>query len=606
MIVADYVIDYLASQGVRDVFTVSGGGIMYLLDSLGRSSDVSYWCNHHEQACAMAAEGYSRVTGEVGVCLVTTGPGSTNALSAIAGAWVDSVPVVVISGQVRTDLIADYSKHRQIGPQEVNIIEMARPVTKYAKTLMPGDDVRKEIAYAIGLANSGRPGPVWINIPLDVQASELEEGVSTERVGEPGPRPAQDAELAKGVHEIAELLRSSERPVVVCGDGIHLAHAEAEFREFVERIGCPVITTMGGMDLLYEEHPQYLGRFGPTGQRRANFTLQNADLLLCLGVSMAVTAVGFDTSGFAPKARRAMVNIDPAEMHKAHFPVDYGLVADVRDFLTRFLADVQNRDITFDPRWSEAVARWKRDYPIVTSDYYADEDHVSGYVLAAELSELLSEGDVVLTGNGTDSVVMHHSFAVKPGQRVITNYGFGAMGWDLPAAIGACIARNGARTVLVTGDGSFQLNVQELLTIGSNRLDLKIFVLNNGGYESIRATQKNFFEGRFVGCHCDSGVSNPEFDLLAQAYGLEYRLISTNADLREGLSDVLQSDGPCLCEVNVSFEQEKSPKVVSRRLDDGTFQSTPLDDQYPFLPRAEWEAIMNTFADDDESAQRSE
>jgi acetolactate synthase-1/2/3 large subunit len=602
--VADYVIEYLAACGVRDVFTVSGGGIMYLLDALGRSREISYWCNYHEQACVMAAEAYARVTGDVGVCLVTTGPGSTNALSAVAGAWVDSVPVVVISGQVRTDLIADYSKHRQIGPQEIDIIDMARPVTKYAKTLLPGDDVRAELAHAVQLANTGRPGPVWLNIPLDVQGGEIAEIGAEASARVPGPEPTPTADLIEGVREVTRRLRSARRPVVVCGDGIHLAGAEPEFSRFVERVDCPVVATMGGMDLLPEEHPLYLGRFGPTGQRRANFTLQNADLLLCLGTSMAVTATGFDTSGFAPKARRVMVNIDPEEMRKPHFPVDFGLAADIKAFLVAFLHDVPADSLSFDPRWNEAVQRWKRDYPIVTADYFVDKDHVNGYVLAAKLSDLMAAGDVVLTGNGADSVVMHHSFAVKPGQRVIANYGFGAMGWDLPAAIGACVARGGAHTVLVTGDGSFQFNVQELLTIGFHHLDVKIFVLNNGGYGSIRATQENFFEGRFVGCHSESGVANPRFDSLAQAYGLRYELIRTNAELEEGLSAALQGDDPCVCEVNVSFSEEKSPRTVTRRREDGTLESGSLDDQYPFLPREEHKAIMSMFADDEEPHER--
>jgi len=257
---------------------------------------------------------------------------------------------------------------------------------------------------------------------------------------------------------------------------------------------------------------------------------------------MAVYAVGFDTSGFAPKARRAMINIDAEEMRKLHFPVDYGLVADIKPFMARFVHDVPAGSFDFDPRWLEAVSAWKRDFPIVTPDYFADENHVNSYVLAAKLGEQMNPGDVVITGNATDAVSIHHSFAVKPGQRVITNYGFGAMGWDLPAAVGACVARGGERTVLVTGDGSVQLNVQELLTIGHNCLDVKIFVLNNGGYESIRATQTNFFEGRFVGCHAESGVANPDFSALAKAYGIDYRRIATNAELEDGIAVVL--DGP--------------------------------------------------------------
>jgi acetolactate synthase-1/2/3 large subunit len=599
VIVADYVIDALAAHGVRDVFTVSGGGIMFLLDALGRHAGVKYWCNVHEQGCAISAEAYARVTGEIGVCLVTSGPGSTNALSAIAGAWVDSVPVVVISGQVRTGLIADYSKHRQIGPQEIDIVSMAAPVTKYAKTVMRPEDVPAELERAIRTATAGRPGPVWLNIPLDVQAADVDEALVAAAVASSVPVPDPAMNRPESVAEVADLLRGSKRPVIVCGDGIHLAHAETAFEQFVERVGCPVVATMGGMDLLPEAHPLYLGRFGPTGQRRANFTLQNADILLCLGASMAVTAVGFDTSGFAPNAKRVMVNIEAEEMRKPHFVADHAVLADVKWFMERFVDDVPAGGIAFDERWIEAVSRWKRDYPIVTSDYFDDKEHVSSYVLASELSKAMGPGEVVLTGNATDAVAIHHSFSVKPGQRVITNYGFGAMGWDLPAAVGACIARSGARTVLVTGDGSFQLNVQELLTIGHNRLNVKVFVLDNGGFETIRATQTAFFEGRFVGCHVESGVSNPRFDALAEAYGFRYRLFGTNADLAEGLATVMSDDSPWLCEVNTSFTQEKRPKIVSRRREDGTFESCPLDDQYPHLPAEERRAVMSLFADEE-------
>ncbi len=602
MIVADYVIENLASRGVRDVFTVSGGGIMFLLDALGRHPDVKYWCNAHEQACAIAAEAYARVTGGIGVCLVTSGPGSTNALSAVAGAWVDSVPMLVISGQVRTDLIADYSKHRQTGHQEIDIVSMGQPVTKYAKTVMRSEDVPAELAHAIRVATAGRPGPVWLNIPLDVQAGDIDEALAAAAADAPAQEPDPALDRPEGIAEVADLLRHARRPVIVCGDGIHLGHAEAAFTAFVEHVGCPVVATMGGMDLLPEEHPLYLGRFGPTGQRRANFTLQNADLLLCLGASMAVTAVGFDTSGFAPKAKRVMVNIELEEMRKPHFVADHAVLADVKWFMERFVEDVPRRSFAFDERWLDAVTRWKRDYPIVTSDYFEDADHVNSYVLAAELSRAMGPGEVVLTGNGSDAVSIHHSFAVKPGQRVITNYGFGAMGWDLPAAVGACIARDGARTVVVTGDGSVQLNIQELLTIGHNRLNVKIFVLNNGGYETIRATQTAFFGGRFVGCHPGSGVSNPRFDSLAAAYGLGYRLFKTNADLDEGLAAVMEDDAPWLCEVNVSFSQEKRPKIVSRRREDGTFESPSLDDQYPYLPQEERDAIMGLFSDDEPRA----
>lgn len=596
MIVADYVFGVLADRGVKDVFTVSGGGIMYLLDALGRNPDIAYWCNYHEQGCAIAAEAYARIDSGIGVCLVTTGPGSANALSAIGGAWLDSVPVVVISGQVRTGLIADYGRHRQIGPQEINIVDMARPITKYAKTVMSGQEVPVELERALRIATTGRPGPVWLNIPLDIQACEIEAGsappIASQLVQEPSEvnRPEQAA-------EVFALLRASRRPVIVAGNGIHGAGTEDLFRRFVEDLKCPVVTTMGGMDLLEEEHPHYLGRFGPTGQRRANFTLQNADLMLCLGTSMSVSSVGFNTEGLAPGAKRVLINIDEDEMRKPNFASDYRLLADLRWFMERLLADTVSPHAAPDPSWLAAVAGLKQRLPIVTSDYFEDVDHVNSYVLASRLSESMAPGEVVLTGNGTDAVSMHHSFAVKKGQRVITNYGFGAMGWDLPAAVGACVARGGARTILVTGDGSLQMNVQELLTIGHNRLNVKIFVLNNGGYESIRATQAAFCEGRFVACDPGSGVANPDFANLAAAYGLRYRLFAANDELPAGLSEVMADVEPWLCEVNVSPTQEKSPKIVSRRREDGTFESCPLDDQYPFLPREERDAIMSEFAE---------
>jgi acetolactate synthase-1/2/3 large subunit len=586
MNVAEYVFARLAAQGVRDVFMVSGGGIMHLTHALGRNPDLKYWCNHHEQACAIAAEGYARVTGGIGVCLVTTGPGSTNALSGIAGAWVDSIPVVVISGQVRTGLIADYDTHRQIGPQEIDIVSMARHVTKYARTVMSADEVPEALEQAIEQATTGRPGPVWLNIPLDVQSAAIDAaGVPT-----PTCHRASDEESAdfdSGVEAAVVMLTEARRPVIVAGYGIHLAGADSVFERFVDRVGCPVVTTIAGMDLLYEAHPLYMGRFGPTGQRRANFTVQNADLLLCMGAGMSVAAAGFDTTGFAPKARRLMVNVDQHEMSKPSFPVDYGVVADAGSFMVRCIERLDARSMSTEHRWLEATAEWKRRFPLLTDDYLGDKSHVNTYVLANKVSQFMGTGDVILTGNALDAVSVFHSFEVKRRQRVLTNSNYGAMGWDLPAAVGACVARGVARTVLITGDGSIQMNVQELLTIGHNRMNIKVFVLNNGGYESIRATQGAFCGGRLVGCDSSSGIGSPDFGALSAAYAVEYRRLRVNDDLESALPEILESDGPYLCEVNVSFEQDKRPRIMSRKQEDGTIVSGALDDQYPFLTQDE-------------------
>ena len=591
MTISDAVFARLHRLGVRDVFMLSGGYIMYLLDALGRSPGIRAWCNYHEQACAVAAESYARVNGGPGVCLVTAGPGATNALSAIAGSWVESIPVLVISGQMRRNLIADHSRWRQMGPQEVNIIDMARPVTKYVKEVTDPKDVLPCLDEALSTAVSGRPGPVWLSIPLDLQGEALPETQEARIEAAPPaciPMPAVPKDIAR----VSEALQRSRRPVIACGNGIHLAGAEQAFDAFVRRFSIPVVAAIGGMDVLDEGHPCYFGRFGPTGQRRANFVLQNADLLLCLGTSLSVAAVGFNTEGLAPGAQRILVNIDPEEMTRPHLRTDVAVVADVGEFM-RHMTARSDAAPAHREDWLAICRRWKREYPILTDDYRQDPHHVNSYLLAYELSQRLRDQDVVVTGNALDAVSVFHSFAVKPGQRVLANTNFGAMGWDIPALVGACVARRGQRVVLVTGDGSMQLNSQELLTVGANCLNAKIFILNNGGYSSIRSTQRAFCDGRLVGSDRQSGVSNPLFEPLAAAYGLAYARLERSDQITDKLESILADDRPWLVEVNVAYEQERIPRMSSRRREDGTFESTPLHDQYPFLPREEMERIMS-------------
>lgn len=598
MKVSDYIVDFLRDHGVPDIFTVTGGGIMHLVDSVGRRPGVRYICNYHEQACAIAAEAYARARDGVGACLVTTGPGSTNALSGIAGAFVDSVPVFVVSGQVRRDIIADYSKLRQLGPQEINIEPMARPVVKYFKTLMEPTMLRYELECAWWHATSGRPGPVWLNIPLDVQGAEFnEEGAPH---FEPPQQQGTDTDkLDREVAALIEALRTAKRPVVVAGNGIHLGRATEAFREFVDKVGAPVLSTTGGIDLLDELHPLYMGRFGPTGQRHANFTLQNSDLLICIGASMSISSIGFNTAGFAPKAKRVMVSIDPNEFGKPNFKPDLSVVADANAFFRTFLKQAADVRFEFSPRWAEACAQWKQRYPTVTPDYLADGTYVNSYVFADTLSQHLEAGDVVVTGNSLDIVSILHSFKVKLGQRVFTNINYGSMGWDLPAAVGACVGAGDHRTCLVTGDGSIQFNIQEMLAISANRLPVKIFVLNNDGYESIRATQNNFFGGNLVGSDFRTGIANPDFRHLAAAYGFRYNHIRTNDDIESGITEALRGDDPVLCELNLSPAQPRSPKTMSTRRPDGTFETRPLEDMFPFLPREEIWENMHQFDEED-------
>lgn len=591
--VADVIMRFLAERGIRDVFCVSGGGIMYLVDALGLETRLRYRINNHEQASAIAAEAYARVTGGLGVCLVTTGPGSTNALSALAGAYVDSVPVLCISGQVRREVMADYARQRQNGPQEIDILPMVRPVTKYAVTLYDPERVLVELERACDIALSGRPGPVWINVPLDVQNALVDEAAlpHANDLNRPKARPS----LAQ-LEAVADALARAERPIVIAGGGVRFAGAAAAFRRFVGETGIPVLLTIGAMDLLPEDDPAYLGKFGPVGQRRANFALQNADALLSVGASMSISSIGFNTAQFAMRARtRIMVNVDPGELEKSNYRPDLAIEADADAFLDGLLPLVRARGIRPSQRWLDACAAWKARYPLVGNEHRIDPDYVSSYVFVDELSDAVASNDVVVTGNSLDAASVYQAFRVRAGQRVFTNVNFGAMGWDLPAAIGAACASPQARTVLVTGDGSIQFNVQELMTLAVNALDVKIFVLNNGGYESIRATQHNHFEGRLVGSDFRSGIGNPDFALLARAYGIEYARIDRDADVRGVLAQVFATPGPVLIELRVSPVQSRIPKVSSFRRPDGTLESKPLHDMHPWLPAAEVAENMSLF-----------
>lgn len=585
---SDYVTRFLVEKGVHDIFLVSGGGIMHLVDSVGRQEGLSYICNHHEQACAIAAESYARRRGHVGACLVTTGPGGTNALSAIPGAFVDSVPVFVLSGQVRRDLIADYHRLRQYGPQEINIIDMARPVVKYAATVMDPLEIHRELERAWTLATTGRPGPVWINIPLDVQGAMIDEALLLP----PDPPAAQPLLPPLDLEPILALLAQAKRPLWVLGNGIHVGNAYAQMRDLLERSGIPAILTIGGLDLLEEEHPLNMGRFGPVGQRRANFALQTADLLMAVGASLSVASIGFNTEGFAPNAKKVSVNLDAAELDKPNLKLDLGIHAEAGDFMAAMATALELAPIGPFPRWLEACTDWKQRYPTLVPDYYQDLGHVNTYVMAEALSRELGPGGTMITGNSLDIVSVYQSFQAKRGQRIYTNINYGAMGWDLPAAVGACVASGRGRTILFTGDGSIQLNLQELLTIKQYQLDIKIFVINNQGYESIRSTQRNYFESRFVGSDPATGIGNPDYARLAEAYGFTYERIGTNDEIPARLGPFLSRPGPGLCELVASYDQPRSPRVTSVRREDGRMESRPLEDMFPFLPPDEVAANM--------------
>jgi acetolactate synthase-1/2/3 large subunit len=593
--VADYVFQRVAQAGVNDVFMVSGGGIMYLCDALGRSRELRYWCNYHEQSCAIAAEGYARVTEGLGVCLVTTGPGSTNALTGVAGAWVDSIPLLVISGQVRTAIMADYAQQRQVGPQEINITPMAAPVTKHAVTVMRAEDVRYELEKCLYLARAGRPGPVWLNLPLDIQSAMIEPDEQRAYVPDVAATPALDHAV---IGQIADWFALAKRPVVLYGNGVVLGGARRAFRKLIEDLRVPAMSTVSALDALPEDHPYFQGRIGPGGQRRANFALQNADLVLAIGTSLSISAIGFSEK-FAPKARKILVNIDAGDLEKRNIAIDLPVLADAGEFIAAFRAQLQERDRKTPQRWLDACAMWKRDYPPMPSAEHLQQDHVDIYAAYDELSRQLGDTDIVVSGNSLDGcIIAYQNHRVKDGQLAFTSACMGAMGWDLPALVGACVGGAGKRRgVLITGDGSVLFNIQELMFLGHHRLNAKLFISNNGGYQSIRNTQTRFFDGHQVGTDAHSGVGNPNFEALAAAFNLSYLRISTNAELKASIERVFADDQPWIVEMSVSQAQQRF-RASSYRLPDGTLASRPMEDMDPLLPREELARNMTMFDND--------
>lgn len=589
---SDYVIKFLLQKGISDIFMVAGGGIIHLVDSVGNNKNVNYFCNYNEQAAAYCAEGYARAKNDISACLVTTGPGSTNALSGVASAWMDSIPVIVISGQVKKELIADYSKVRQIGEQEVNIIEMVKPVTKYAKTILDPAVIKHELELAFFKATTGRPGPVWINIPLDVQGSFIDEKNLPSFTPENPPGFKDKSQLTGQVGEVIEMLRRAKRPIILCGHGIRLAHAENLLRQILQKIRIPIVLSFNGMDLVHESHPLLAGKVGIIGQRRANFGIQNSDCLLSIGSRLNIKIVGYNYKAFAPKAKKIIVDIDEGELNKPTVAPDLPIQANARDFLEEFLDQIKEVNLHAPLNWLDACKNWKKWYPAIAKEFFEDENHVNTYVFYDKLSDLLTDEDVTVSGNGLAALCLYQAFKVKDGQTSFTNNGYGAMGWGLPASIGACIAGNCKRTICVTGDGSIQMNIQEMALIKYHKLPIKIFIFNNAGYTSIRLTQDTFFDGHYVGADEASGISNPDFEKIAGAYELGYEKISTNGDLEEKISKVLSTDGPMLCELSISPAQGLNPKTASYKREDGTFESRPLEDMFPFLPRKELEENM--------------
>jgi len=591
MRLADYVMQRVAEAGVGHVFMVPGGGAMHLNDALGLRKDLAFVSTLHEQAAAIAAEAYARVTNNLGVALVTTGPGGTNAITGLAGAWLESTPCLFISGQVKRADLKGSLGVRQLGPQELDIVSIVTPITKYAVTVMDPLSIACEIDKALYLARTGRPGPVWLDIPLDVQGAQIDPG-SLERY-DAGSADRLPDDVTDQIERVIDLLNRAERPVLLVGNGVRLAGAGDALLRLVDALDVPVLATWMGADLLWETHPRYFGKPGTVASRGANYTLQNADLLLSIGARLDVPVTGFDRSQFARAAEVVVVDIDASEIAKLGTVVDLPVCADAATFISGVLERSGTIAAVDRTAWLDRCTDWKSRYPVILPEYWERADFVNTYAFSSVLADELDGDDLIIPGSsgvGIDTFWL--AFAVKQGQRLFSTGGLGAMGFGLPASIGGCLASGRKRTISVDGDGGFQLNIQELETVVRLDLPIKFFVINNDGYASIRASQNNHFHGNLVGSDPSSGLTLPDLVKIGAAYGIATERITDNAGLKAGIRAALDRPGPVLCEVMVAPDQAIGPRVSSALRPDGSIVSRPLEDLWPFLDREELRANM--------------
>ena len=632
--VSDYIAKRVVELGIERAFSVTGGGAMFLNDALGHREGLKVLYNHHEQASAIAAESYARINDKMALLCVTTGPGGTNAITGVVGAWLDSIPMLILSGQVRYDCTARSTGLgiRALGDQEFDICKSIECMTKYSEMLIEPMRIRYCLEKAVYLATSGRPGPTWLDIPLNVQSAFVEEdeliGFDIENFENGGNgykenSPYMDKELDKNfnkdilpknldkelIRKIIEKIRNSKRPVLNAGNGIRIGNAHKEFMELVEKLGIPVVVGWNSEDCLYDEHPLYAGRPGNFGDRAGNFAVQNSDLVLSIGSRLSLRQVGFNYKGWAREAFTIVNDIDKEELKKPTLHIDIPVHADCKVFIKDLLEELNdiegslwsNGEGLKGKTWIETVKYWKEKYPVCRPEFLENDNTklANVYAFIKYISEQARENQITVVGNGSACVVGGHSYIIKKGQRFISNSAIASMGYDLPAAIGAYIAnkdceRYDEELILVTGDGSIQMNLQELQTIVHHKMNIKIFLINNGGYHSIRQTQSKFFSDKvMVGIGEDSGdLSFPDMEKLAFAYGYPYVSAKTNSELKEAVEKAYAIEGPVIMEAFVTKEQNFEPKSSGKQLADGRMVSPPLEDLVPFLSDEEMDENM--------------
>ena len=605
---ADYVATRLVQHGIGHVFMLTGGGAMHLNDALGRADGLTYVCCHHEQALAMAAESYTRLSGRLAAVNVTTGPGGINALNGVHGAYTDSIAMIVLSGQVKRETLRQNApvRLRQLGDQEADIVAMVTPITKFAALVTNPQDIRYLLEKALWLAESGRPGPVWLDIPIDVQSALIDPEAlhgfdpRSEGYGRDFALPSEygwitGEPLREAARQAIGLLREAKRPVLMPGTGVRIAKAHDLFLRVADKLGIAIAPAWNAQDVVDDDHPLYVGRPGTVGDRSGNFAVQKSDLLLVLGCRLNIRQISYNFAAFAPEAKKIMVDIDAAELAKPTLTIDLPVHADVKDFLAAMLDELEDYQPQPDhARFVEWGQERRRRYPSVLPEYWDTKGVVNPYCFVETLFDQLDANEVIVMADATAAVVTVQVAKLKAGQRLYSNSGAASMGYDLPATIGAWHAMTSnsgpahpRRIICLAGDGSIMQNLQELQTIVGQRIPAKIFLYNNSGYHSIRQSQQAYFDGFSVGCGPDSGISFPDFGRIAAAFGLAYTRVSDHDDMGRAIEETLAAPGAAICEIMVDKAQNFAPKVSSRRLEDGTMVTAPMEDLAPFLPRDE-------------------
>ena len=608
MRVADFVAQRIVEHGVQHVFMLTGGGAMHLNDALGRTEGLKYVCFHHEQAASMAAESYARLSGRMAALNVTTGPGGINALNGVHGAYTDSIPMLVISGQVKRETIRHNAAVvvRQLGDQEADVVDMAKSITKFAVTVTNPFDIRYVLEKALWLATSGRPGPVWVDIPIDVQSAlvapsqmrgfdPMAEGYGQAHAVSREYGWLKGDELKRVAREVIAAVKQAKRPVLLPGTGIRIAGMYEQFLDLADRLGIAVAPAWNAQDLVPEDHPLYVGRPGTVGDRSGNFAVQGSDLLLVLGCRLNIRQISYNYAGFAPDAKKIMVDVDAAELFKPTLSIDMPVHADLRTFIPALIEALDGYET---PAAHRAYVDWAMErrlrYPTVLPEYWQTRGVVNPYCFTEKLFDALVPKEVIVMADATAAVVTVQAAKLKQGQRLYSNSGAASMGYDLPATIGAwhAMPEGSERIICLAGDGSIMQNLQELQTIIGQNIPAKIFLYNNSGYHSIRQTQQAYFDGHSVGCGPDSGVTFPDFGKVAAAFGFAYTRTSEHSDMVRAIADTLAAPGAAVCEIFIDKDQNFAPKVSSRRLEDGSMVTAPLHDLAPFLPRDELARAM--------------